>query len=54
MMFQDDNYIQFQSGKTTIVNLVVGRNEITLGNLSIKGWEDYVIIGEDDPIEVTD
>lgn len=52
--YTHDNNIQFQSGKTTIVNLVVGRNEITLGNLSIKGWEDYIVIGEDDPIEVTD
>lgn len=46
--------IQLQSGKTTIINLVVGRNEITLGNVSISGWTTGTTIGDDTPIEVTD
>lgn len=46
--------IQLQSGKTSIVNLVVGRNSIELGNVSISGWTDGTTIGSDDPIEVTD
>ena len=53
-VFTNDTAIQLQSGKTTIVNLLVGRNEINLGSMSIKGWEDLVVIGDDKPIEVTD
>ena len=49
-----DTAIQLQGGKTTIVNLMVGRNEITLGSMSIKGWEELVVIGDDKPVEVTD
>lgn len=53
-VYTHDSNIQLQSGKTTIVNLMIGRNEITLDNLSIKGWETLVVIGDDNPIEVTD
>ncbi|MDY3848986.1 MAG: fimbrillin family protein [Prevotella sp.] len=53
--YTHDNNIQLQSGKTTIVNLVVGRNEINLGSMSIKGWETLLVIGDNDnPIEVTE
>ena len=54
-IYTHEGGIQLQAGKTTVVNLVVGRNEITLGSLSIKGWESAVVIGDNDkPIEVTD
>ena len=53
-IYTHDTAIQLQGGKTTIVNLMVGRNEITLGSMSIKGWEELVVIGDDKPIEVTD
>ena len=53
-IYTHDTAIQLQGGKTTIVNLMVGRNEITLGSMSIKGWEELVVIGDDKPVEVTD
>ena len=53
-IYTHDTTIQLQGGKTTIVNLMVGRNEITLGSMSIKGWEELVVIGDDKPVEVTD
>lgn len=31
-------YIALVSGKYTTVNLIVGRNEITLGSVSINNW----------------
>lgn len=53
-IYTHDTAIQLQGGKTTIVNLMVGRNEVTLGSMSIKGWEELVVIGDDKPVEVTD
>ena len=53
-IYTHDTAIKLQGGKTTIVNLMVGRNEITLGSMSIKGWEELVVIGDDKPVEVTD
>ena len=53
-IYTHDTAIQLQGGKTTIVNLMVGRNEITLGSMSIKGWEELVVIGDDKPVEITD
>ena len=53
-IYTHDTAIHLQGGKTTIVNLMVGRNEITLGSMSIKGWEELVVIGDDKPVEVTD
>ena len=31
-------YIALESGKYTTVNLIVGRNEVTLGSVSINNW----------------
>ena len=53
-IYTHDTAIQLQGGKTTIVNLMVGRNEVTLGSMSIKGWEELVVIGDDKPVEITD
>ena len=53
-IYTHDTAIQLQGGKTTIVNLMVGRNEITLGSMSIKGWEELVVIVDDKPVEITD
>ncbi len=30
--------IKLEGGKYTVVNLIVGRDEITLGNVSIADW----------------
>ncbi len=36
----DADGIKFEEGKTTNVGLIVGRNEITLGTVSIDDWQD--------------
>ena len=53
-VFTNPTDIKLQSGKTTIVNLIVGRNEIEVGNISISSWTTGTTIGGDNPVEVTD
>ena len=37
-VYQHDTDIDLEGGKHTIINLIVGRNELTLGNLVINDW----------------
>ena len=53
-VFTNPTDIKLQSGKTTIVNLIVDRNEIEVGNISISSWTTGTTIGGDNPVEVTD
>lgn len=53
-VYEHPTDILLENGKVTTVNLVVGRNEIILGSISINPWIQGVIIGEETPEEVTD
>ena len=37
-VYQHDTYIDFEGGKYTIINLTVGRNELSLGSIVINDW----------------
>ena len=38
--YQHTNDIKLESGKYTTINLIVGRDKITLGSISISNWEE--------------
>lgn len=46
------NDFGLERGKMTVVNLIVGRDEIELGSVTINNWNEGNIYGDGEDIEV--